>query len=107
MSIEISFEGKTQREREKLLEKIAKLRGTHTGSVDQLLVPDFMLRFTNFASVDEMVEKSGFEVHNAEDFAAVPADEWDQFIAANTQFATWLDMISAAGSECFARALDL
>ena len=39
-----------------------------------------------FAAEDEMFEASGFEIHNAQDFANILDEVWDLFIRDNTAF---------------------
>lgn len=107
MSIKISGLDKMQRELKQLEKKIAQVSGPHSVPLDQLLPPAFMHRFTNYDSADEMIEKGGFAIRTPEDFTALPTEEWDRFIATNTQFATWSEMLSVAGNEYIARTLNL
>lgn len=70
--------------------------GAHLGD---LLSPDFLARHSRFTAEDEMFAASGFKIECAQDFADIPDDAWDGFIAKNTTFSTWRDMLLAARSE--------
>ena len=65
----------------------------------ELLTPGFLAKHTRFLSKDEMFEASGFNIQTAEDFEKIPDEEWDDFVQQSTPFATWNDMLSAAGAE--------
>jgi len=90
-----------------LAEKAESVHGTHEVPLSELLTPGFLAKHTRFLSEDELFEASGFEVKTAEDFEKIPDDEWDQFIQQNTPFATWSDMLSAAGTEWTQKKLGL
>lgn len=75
--------------------------------LSELLTPAFLAKHTRFLSEDEMFEASGFEVQTAEDFERIPDQDWDNFIQQNTPFATWSDMLSAAGAEWAQKKLGL
>ena len=51
-----------------------------------------MREYTNFGSIDEMFEASGFKCDTTEDFRAIPDDEWDAFIRQATRFDSWAEM---------------
>lgn len=95
-----------QSELKKLQNNLEKLEGTRSVALDDILSPDFMSRFTNFSSFDELIEKSGYPVEVQEDFERIPDKEWDEFISANTQFSSWQDMLDLAGYEYFQQLLD-
>ena len=52
-------------------------------------------------------KKSGFKVESQEDFEAIPDDVWDEFIRNNTSFASWKEMLQAAGAAWAKAKLDL
>lgn len=63
--------------------------------IGDLLTPEFMRRNTPFSSVDEMFESGGFEVSGQEDFDEI-RPELDAFVARETRFTDWEDMLEAA-----------
>jgi len=92
---------------EDLAEKAESIHGTQEVPLSELLTPGFLAKHTRFLSEDEMFEASGFKVETAEDFANIPDEEWDNFIQQNTPFASWSDMLSAAGTEWTQKKLGL
>jgi hypothetical protein len=87
--------------------KAEQLDGDHAVSLTELFPDDFMLRNTEFPSIDSMFEASGFKVSSGEDFAAIPDEEWDTFVHERTRFASWDELKSAAVQEWVARRLAL
>ena len=96
-----------QHELKKMQNKLEEVEGTRSVPMDELLNPDFMIRFTNFSSFDDLIEKSGYTVKTEEDFERIPDKEWDEFISVNTQFSSWQDMLNLAGYEYFQQQLDI
>lgn len=82
-----------------LRRRAESLEGTHTVSFTDLFNDEFMLRNTDFATIEEMLEASGFKFENVEDFEAIPADAWNQFVCSCTRFSAWSEMQSVAGKE--------
>ncbi len=90
-----------------LQQKARALDGSHSVPFTELFTDEFMLRNTEFSSITGMIEASGFKVEFPEDFAAIPDEPWDQFIAQRTRFTSWEDMKAAAGREWIASRLGL
>src|SRR6266704_1562342 len=80
----------------KLQKNIEKLEGQHAIPFDELFPTSFMSRYTNFSSIDELLQKSNFNINSQEDFEKIPEDEMDSFIAMNTSFLTWNQMFTKA-----------
>ena len=76
-----------------------ELDGTHSVTLETLFPDFFMLKNTNFATITEMFEKSGFSFEGQEEFEALPEDQLDEFVQKNTRFATWTEMKQTAGAE--------
>jgi hypothetical protein len=83
---------------DELKESAESIQGTQV-PLGELLTPGFLAKHTRFLSEDELFEASGFSVQSTEDFKKIPDEEWDNFIRQNTPFATWSDMLSAAGAK--------
>lgn len=96
-------------ELEKELKKIAKKAENLNGEVpfDILFNEDFMKKYSKFTSIDEMLEKSGFEIKNQDDFRKIPEAEWDEFVMGNTKFKNWEEMMNKAGVLYFEKGLGL
>lgn len=106
---EFKIEGlnELQRNLEQLSDRASQIHGKQEVPLNELLNPGFLAKCSRFLSTDEMFEASEFKVENTEDFARIPDDEWDHFIRRNTTFATWNDLLSAAGSEWAQKKLQL
>ena len=79
------------------LQRKAKAINQQSVPVSEILTPAFLLRHTPFGSADEMYQASGFKIETPEDFAAIPDQEWEQFIQTNTSYESWIEMQKAAG----------
>ena len=90
-----------------LRRRAEQLDGEHSVAFTELFSDEFMLRNTEFPSIDSMFEATGFRVESSEDFAAIPDEEWDIFIRERTRFASWEEMKNTAVQEWTMRRLDL
>jgi hypothetical protein len=82
-----------------LQRRAEKLDGLHGVKFDELFPPSFMRRYSDFETIGAMVDASGFRVESADDFARIPDDEWDRFVASRTRFANWREMQDKAAAE--------
>jgi len=81
---------------EQLKKNLEEISNTNQLRFDELFNIQFLSEHTSFTSLDDMFEKSGFKVESADDFKAIPDQEWEDFIIANTSFESWEDMQKAA-----------
>jgi hypothetical protein len=88
-----------------LAERAETVNGTQEVPLSELLTPGFLAKHSRFLS--EMFDASGFKVDKPEDFANIPDHEWGLFIIQNTSFATWSEMLSAAGTEWVQKKIGL
>ncbi|MGG3652603.1 hypothetical protein ABES36_14360 [Bacillus pseudomycoides] len=80
------------------MEKAAKeLQGTNNVPFSVLFNNEFMTKYTNYSTFDELLNNSGFKVETEEDFKNIPDLEWDQYIKQVTVFENWDNMLSKAG----------
>ena len=105
----IEFEGldDLQRELEELAENARRLDGTNEVSLTDLLPPSFMRRHSRFADIEELFDASPWTVTTADDFAAIPDEQWDQFIDEHTSFRDWERMQEAGAQQWVAKELGL
>lgn len=82
---------------DKLEKNVSGLSDTDSISLDALMNPSFISSCSQYSSFEELVEASGFKVESKEDFAAIPDQEWEQFIQTNTSYESWIEMQQAAG----------
>lgn len=80
-----------------LAQRAQALDGKHSVPISELLTPSFLSSCSRFLAFDEFFAASGFQVNSEEDFAAIPDEQWDAFIRANTTFSNWEEMLGAAG----------
>ena len=85
-TFEMSGFDELERRLQQLAENAEAMDGEHSVPLTELCPPAFMARNTDFATIEEMFEASGFTVETPEDFAAIPDAEWDAFIASRTRF---------------------
>ena len=105
----INIEGdgfdKIKRELEKIQSKAKELKGTNNVPFKELFSQEFLRKYTNFSSLDDMFKKSGFTVNSQEDFKNIPDEAWDKFISDNSHFKSWKKMFDAAMKEWIGRQL--
>lgn len=82
-----------------LQNRAQRLEDTHSVPVAELLTPQFMQRFTDFATFDAMVMASGFKAGTQAEFEAIPDHQWNAFISKSTRFPDWQSMLNEAGAE--------
>lgn len=106
---EFKIEGldELQQNLKELADRASEMHGKQEVPLSELLTPGFLAKHSRFLSTDEMFEASGFKIESTEDFTKIPDDEWNRFIQQNTSFATWDDMLSAAGTEWAQQRLKL
>lgn len=88
-----------------LKRKMEALSNIKQVSFAELFPPEFMESHTDFSSISDMADASGFKIESAEDFKAIPDDEWDAFISARTQFESWADMQQTAFQQFLQRKM--
>lgn len=75
-------------------EKARSLSGPH--KIAEWLTPAFMAMNTPFPTLEEFFKQSGFEVHTQEEYDHISQDQLDAFVAEQTLFHTWQEMVTAA-----------
>ena len=81
--------------------------GTPDIPLTELFPVGFLTKYTDFSSLEEMVQTSGFEIASREDVQNIPEAEWNDFIARHTQFSNWEQMQQTAAVEWATRQLGL
>jgi hypothetical protein len=70
-----------------------------TVSANDLFSPDFMKSHTDFDSIDNMFDASGFKTEANQDIEDIPREQWDAFLCKRTKFTSWQQMKKAACDE--------
>ncbi len=65
---------------------------------EDLFPPEFMRRYTDCKTIDEMF--SGLVLESQEDFEKLAVSELDKVVQAKTRFKSWDAMKAKAGEEC-------
>lgn len=94
-----------QKHLEKLTNNAESLNGMPDVPLDEFLDKSFLQKHTQFSSLTELIENSDFDVQLAEDFKAIPDDDWDQYIGSISKFPDWTSMISSATQSWTAKKL--
>lgn len=87
---------------QKRLKNLERKAGELDGSsvpMTEVITPEFLQGCSRFSSLEEMIDARGFSVESQEDFTAIPDEQWDEFISANTSYDSWRAMLDAAGAE--------
>ncbi len=105
MSLKITGLKELENKLKKMSADAKAAEGNHNVSFAELFSPAFMRRNTQFTSIDEMFEKSGFNTATPKDFKAIPDAELDAFVAAHTKFENWEAMKAKAGAEWMKKKL--
>lgn len=84
---------------DRLKKNIEDLGNTKTVTLGELMNPAFIAAHSKFSDLDSLFAASGFKIDNAEDFKAIPDEDWDAFISANTDFSDWKEMQHRAHSD--------
>ena len=83
----------------RLQENLKGLSDTRQVPLTEMLSPAFMQHHTRFASFEAMLAASPFSAETAEDFKAIPEDDWDAFVRRETRFHSWEAMQKEAGVQ--------
>jgi len=103
--LEVSGLDETRHRLEDLQRRIEALEGEHKVSLTELFPADFLRKYTDFESLQEMFEAGRFVVDSREDFENIPEDQLNRFIAKRTQFSSWKEMRGAAIRDWLNRKL--
>ena len=82
-----------------------ELEGENTVSFEDLFAEEFMRKYTDVTSFESFIEQSQWQVESEEDFEAIPEDEFDEYVKANSDFESWEDMFGTAAKEWIAREI--
>ncbi len=97
----ITFELKGLKEFQRNLDKITKEVNTlneQTLTYEELFPPTFMTKYTQFKTIEDMVEQSPIRGEKKEDFSS---GEWNKFVKEKTSFQGWEEMLVKAEEECY------
>jgi hypothetical protein len=102
----ITFELKGLKEFQRNLDKITKELDSlkeQTSTFEELFSPAFMTKYTQFKTIEDMVEKSPIKGEKKEDFIS---EKWNKFVKEETSFQSWAEMLAKAGEEYFGKKVN-
>lgn len=76
----------------KLSKNLEELGNKKSIGLYELMSDNFVSKHSKYKSFDELLSSSPFTVETAEDFEAMPDDEWDSYINQNTDYDSWKEM---------------
>ncbi len=80
-----------------------KRKGEAGVQLNDLFPQNFMMKYTNFGSIDEMAKASEADIKSMNDFDKIPAD----FFRKHTRFSSWGEMTKTATEQWVASNLQL
>lgn len=83
-----------------LQRKAKELNGEHRIPLAELLPDDFIREYTDFKSLQAMIDTCGIEKLKEPD-----NPDFIKFVSAHTRFSTWKEMLDEASSRYFKRKL--
>lgn len=96
MSVTLDTSGFDEFER-----KLDKIRGEHVLSAEDLFPDDFMRQYTDF-----QMRQAFFEAGGVESKEDTETDAFDKFVAANTRFDNWFEMMKEAQASWIRRQME-
>lgn len=96
--IKVDFSGFEELERElkKIEQNLKNIEGENSIPFMELFPFEFMKKYTQFSSINDMFNGSPFTINSEEDFAAIDEYELDNFINKATDFDSWGKMQETA-----------
>lgn len=104
MSINIDLKGLDKLEKE-LERKAQAVAGNY--SLDELFPDSYISSISRFSSLSEMLENSPEKITDSESFKRADQETFDNFIAKETAFSNWQEMLNDAGAKVIAQKLKL
>jgi len=80
-----------------LAQNIDDLGQTKSASLTDIFTPKFVSQHTRFVNAEEFFKASGLNMSTQADFEAIPDNQMDSYIRSETSFASWREMLNAAG----------
>ena len=105
-SAEDAVHGEVSAVVDELHERAAALSES-TDALGVVFPPSFMQRHTDAESFETFVAESEWSVSSRADFAAIPEDKFDEYVADRTTFGDFEEMLGQAGEAWMARQLGL
>ena len=107
MNISINGLDDIQKNFDELQKKLNSIEGEHKVPIVELISTEFMKRYTNFQSIEEMMKEGGIDIESASESQIESNTAWNEFVSKNTEFNSWKEMLVVAGEKYISDKLDL
>lgn len=95
-----------QNQLESVAEAAEELENTDEISLNELFTDYFMKEYTDFSTLDEMLEAFGYDGLTQQEFDGIPDEEIDPKVSNSTSFNSWQEMSEKALDLYVSRKLD-
>lgn len=96
---------------DKVLKRIEKASDEASGDyqLSELLTADFLTKYTSYTNIDDFFNASPIDVSiiNDEIKEKFEQEDFSEFVAANSKFTSWDDMLAEAGKIAFSKNFKL
>jgi hypothetical protein len=89
----------------KLQKKNESLDGTNEIPIGELCTEDFIKRYTEFQSIEEMMSAGGVDFKSEKEFQLETDKSWNRFVSKNSDFCNWESMLEEATSQWVSKKL--
>ena len=94
-----------QKNLDKLQKKAESLDGTNEIPIGELCTVDFMKRYTEFQSIEEMMSAGGIDFKSEKEYQLETDKAWNTFVSKNSDFSNWESMLEEAASQWVSKKL--
>ncbi len=107
--MKISFDGleDIQKKLSELQKNAQSLDGINKVPIDELCTVDFMKRYTEFQSIEEMVSEGGINFKSEKEIKLETDEAWNTFVSKHTDFSNWASMLEEATVKWASKKLGL
>ena len=107
--MKISIDGfeNLQKNLGKLQKKVESLDGNHQVPITELFPLDFMKRYTEFQSIEEMMSEGGIDLKSEKEIKLETNEAWNIFVSKHADFSSWASMLKEATAQWTSKKLGL
>lgn len=104
MSFNVSLEGFDEMENKlnQMQKSAERLSNTKELSFGEVFTSEFMQKYTDVTSIDELIDNAGYA---EQDFESIPDKPWDKYVNEHTKFPNWQEMMDQATLDHVAKKL--
>lgn len=107
MSFKITGLDSLQKRLKDMERKARELDGTHEVRFADLFSSEFMRKHTQYETINDFFDATGFKLDSQQDFEDLPEDELDARVRELTDFQSWKDFSGKAAAHYASKQLGL